>query len=170
MLEKEAQRTGEAEAKQTSFYEWSYARMKEARDRARNGARVVRGKELPWEQGRQGRLKWYIHPLREELAVSGWYVFQHDVRTHSGRHRHQGSLAIFVLEGKGWTVVDGVRHDWEEGDLVLLPILPGGVEHQHFNAAPGSPCKWLALIYSPFVDALGNEMEQREPSPDWDRA
>lgn len=78
-----------------------------------------------------------------------------------------GGRAIYVLEGKGWTTVDGVRYDWEEGDLLLLPIKPEGVEHQHFNAEPGKPCKWLAMIYSPFKAALGSQMEQVEVSPDW---
>ena len=167
MAEREAQRTKEAEAKQVSFYEWAYSHMREQRERALKGQMVVRGKEVPWEQGRQGLLKWYVHPLREELAAGGWYFFLHDIRTHSGRHQHQGGLAIFVVEGKGWTTVDGVCHDWEEGDLILLPIKPEGVVHQHFNAEPGKSCKWLAMIYIPHEDALGNVIEQKEVSPDW---
>ena len=46
-------------------------------------------------------------------------------RPRSGKHRHQGGLVIYVLEGKGYSIVDGERKDWEKGDLVLLPMKPG---------------------------------------------
>ncbi|MDP2660437.1 MAG: cupin domain-containing protein [Dehalococcoidia bacterium] len=167
MAEKEAQRAREAEAQQAPFYEWVYSEWNQRKVIAETGTVVIRGKEIPWEQGRQARVKWYMHPLKKDLSVQGWLLFHQDIRTHSGRHRHQGGLAIYVIEGKGWTTVDGVRYDWEEGDLILLPIKARGVEHQHFNAMPGSPCKWMALIYTPFIEAMSSELEQKEPSPDY---
>ncbi len=167
MAEREAQRVREAEARQAPFYEWVYAQWNKWKERADKGQIVMRGKEVPWEQGRQGRIKYYVHPLREELAVQGWLLFVQDIKSHSGRHRHQGGLAIYVLEGKGWSTVDGVRHDWEEGDLILLPIKSNGVEHQHFNAVAGSPCKWMAMVYQPLIEAMSSELEQKEVSPDW---
>ena len=95
------------------------------------------------------------------------WMFVHDIRSHSGRHRHQGGLALFVLEGKGYTTVDGVRHDWEKGDLILLPIKENGVEHQHFNLDPDKPSRWLALAPLPLWDQLGWELTQVEEHPDW---
>jgi gentisate 1,2-dioxygenase len=167
MAEREATRAREPEAKQAPFYEFVYSQWNQWRERAEKGQVVIKGKELPWEQGRQGRIKWYLHPLRTDTAVQNWLFFQQDIRSHSGRHRHQGGLAIFVVEGKGWTVVDGVRYDWEEGDLILLPIKPHGVEHQHFNAQPGARCVWMAMIYNPMIEAMSSELEQKEVSPDW---
>ncbi len=170
MAERELQRTREAEAQAAPFYEWVYSTWNDYKQRAITGEVVIRGKELPWEQGRQARLKWYVHPMRKELAIGGWLFFVHDIRTHSGRHRHQGGLALYVVEGKGWTTVNGVRHDWEEGDLILLPTMPHGVEHQHFNAEPGKPCKWLAIIYLPYAECMSSELEQKEVSPDYAHA
>ena len=89
------------------------------------------------------------------------------IHHHSGKHRHQGGLAIFVLEGAGYTVVDGKRYDWKAGDLILLPIKPGGVSHQHFNADPKKPARWLALITNSYRPHLGYEIVQIEDSPDW---
>jgi len=166
-LEREFVRAREAEAKQVNIYEAGYNLDAELRRRARECKVVVRGSERPWQQNRQGRIKFYLHAVIDDTAVFDWRLFVHDIKTHSGRHVHQGGLAIYVLEGKGWTTVDGVRHEWEEGDLILLPIKPKGVEHQHFNGEPGKPCKWLAMIYSPFKASLGSEMEQKEVSPDW---
>ncbi len=167
MMEKETQRSKETEAAQPSYYDIMYGLQERARQRALQGKVVIRGKEQPWQQARQGRFRYFLHLAMHDTAVQGWRFFVQDIRTHSGRHRHQGGLCIYVIEGKGWTTVDGVRHDWEEGDLILLPVKPRGCEHQHFNAEPGAPCKWLAFIYQPYVDALGNEMEQKEVSPDW---
>lgn len=161
------QKTKEAEAQQAPFYEYVYSTCNERREQAMNDQVVFKGKDLPWEQGRQARLKWYLHPLRKDSAIAGRLFFLQEIRIHSGRHRHQGGLALYVVEGVGWTTMDGIRHDWEEGDLILLPNKPHGVEHQHFNASLGSPCKWLAIIHEPIVASKSSELEQKEVSPDW---
>ncbi|MDP2728681.1 MAG: cupin domain-containing protein, partial [Dehalococcoidia bacterium] len=162
MAEREITRQKEAEARPKGSYATVMEDWALLRERARTGKVVQRGKELPWEQGKQGRSKYFLYPTIPETAVRDWMVFMQDIRTHSGRHRHQGGLAIYVLEGRGWTLVDGKRYDWEAGDLILLPVQPNGVEHQHFNSEPGSSCKWLALIFRPFMDHTGNQMEQIE--------
>ncbi|MDO8691877.1 MAG: cupin domain-containing protein [Dehalococcoidia bacterium] len=167
MAEREVQRGREAEARQARFHDAVYTRYNALRVRAETGRVVIKGNEIPWEQSPQARTKWFLNYIIEDTAVQGWLMFVHDIRTHSGRHRHQGGLALFAIEGKGWTVVDGVRHDWEEGDLILLPVKYRGCEHQHFNAQPGQPCKWLAMIYTPFNDTLSGEYDQKEASPDW---
>ncbi len=167
MAEQEAQRLRDLETREPSFYEWIYAQWNRWKTRATEGQVVVRGREIGFQQGRQGRSKYFLHPLRGELVTHDWLVFMQDIRTHSGLHRHQGGLAIYVVEGKGWTTVDGVRHDWEQGDLILLPVKPLGVEHQHFNAAPGTPCRWLAIIYLPFIESMSSELQQKEIHPEY---
>ena len=167
MTEREMLKSKELEARQVHFYEDIFNQNAAKRERASTGRIVIKGPELPWEKSRQAILKYYLHPSITDTAVDGWLLFIQDIRSRSGKHRHQGGLAIYVLEGTGWTTVDGVRHDWEAGDLILLPIKPRGVEHQHFNAEPGAPCKWLALVRIPWDDAVGNEMEQTELAPDF---
>jgi len=71
----------------------------------------------------------------------------------------------YVLEGEGYSVVEGERHDWQAGDLLLLPVTQGGVEHQHFNTDPEQPAEWIAFIYWPFFDHGGCEIIQIESSP-----
>lgn len=134
-----------------------------------SGKVIVKGKDSPWEQNRQGLIKFLLHPkVWSEVGVPNWFVFIHRIKNHSGKHRHQGGLGLFVLEGKGYTVVDGVRYDWEKDDLILLPVKPDGCEHQHFNTDPsGQAAEWLAFIFDPLRDAMGNELEQRATSPDW---
>lgn len=137
-------------------------------DQQNMGKIVIKASSREWQQGRQGRLRFYLEPLTYfDGCLQDWRVFMHDIRTHSGKHRHQGGIVIYVLNGKGWSVVEGERVDWEKGDLLLLPMKPGGVEHQHFNADPGNPCHWVAFLYNPLADFVGCELRQVEASPDF---
>ena len=58
-------------------------------------------------------------------------------------------------------MVDGVRYDWSEGDLILLAFKKGGVEHQHFNM-DNRPSRWLAFSSIALGDMVGMFMEQKE--------
>lgn len=152
----------------TGLYEEGIASWRERREQTAKGAVVIRSRDAQWEDARQGRLRYLSHMrFWKDLAAPGWSVFEHDIRRHSGKHVHQGGLAIFVLEGRGYTVVDGVRYDWQAGDLILLPIKPGGCEHQHFNLAEGNPCRWVAFTFRPLKEIIANELIQRDVSPDW---
>ena len=132
------------------------------------GKVVIHEKDREYEQSRQSYSKFYLQPHTfSDHALRDWQVFKQDIRKHSGSHKHQGGLVIFCLEGKGYSVIDGVRHDWEPGDLLLLPAKPGGVEHQHFNLEEGKPCKWIAFIYWPYWDMLASEMAQVTLHPDF---
>jgi len=138
------------------------------RERAQGGKIVITAKERPWRQARQGLLKMFLsfHDT-DDAAASDWICFIHDIKAQSGKHRHQGGIHLFVLEGDGYTVVDGVKFEWEKWDLITLPVKPGGCEHQHFNRVQGQPAKWMAFQYHTFMKALGNMFEQVEDSPDW---
>ncbi|MDO8689812.1 MAG: hypothetical protein Q7R39_07340 [Dehalococcoidia bacterium] len=115
MAEREAIRVREAEAVSLNVYEEGFKYDADLRERAVKGRVVIRGKDRPWQQSRQGLIKFYLHAVLDDTSVGTWRFFVHDIRSHSGKHRHQGGLAIYVIEGRGWTVVDGQRHDWEEG-------------------------------------------------------
>jgi gentisate 1,2-dioxygenase len=141
-------------------------------DRAAHGQIVVKAKNRTWDVHRQANSKRYLSRFEPDLqntATQGWETFLQVFQDRSGRHRHQGGLVIFILEGKGYTVIDGMRHEWEAGDLMLLKMKPNGVEHQHFNTDPERPAKWIALMYMPFFDYGGSEITQLENSPIYDK-
>jgi gentisate 1,2-dioxygenase len=132
----------------------------------KKGKVLIRSEDREWEITKQGRLKYYLEPnTHKDHALRDWMMFVNDVQTHSGSHKHQGGVVIFVLEGRGYTIVDGERWDWEMGDLICLPLKPGGVEHQHFNLDPGKPCRWLATTFFPFRTASITEFKQISVSP-----
>ena len=148
-------------------YERVYRAFSDARALAESGAVVIRGRDRPWQQSRQGKSKYFIHLDSRDVAVSDWYLFAKNIRTHSGRHTHQGGLVIYVTHGRGYSMIDGVRYDWKEGDLMILPVKPGGVDHQHFNADDSEYVEWVAFVYMPFMRATGSRMEQGAEQKDW---
>ena len=115
-------------------------------NRWKTGKIVVKSEDRPWELSRIGRLKWYSHSSMEDAVLPYMSVFIHDVVKQGGKHKHQGgNVALYVLEGEGYSIVDGERSDWQAGDLILLPRKLGGVVHQHFNKHPGQSAMWLAI-------------------------
>jgi gentisate 1,2-dioxygenase len=152
-------------------YEGLFDRWEQLYKRAHHGKIHIRGSEVPVVDSRQGTSQFYVMPQFEELSLTQWVIF---VRDHtgvpSGRHQHQGGITIFGVEGDGYSVVNGHRFDWSAEDAVLLPIVPGGLDHQHFRARDGRPSKFMGIIYEPLVVALGAEMVQLEPqtrSSEW---
>jgi quercetin dioxygenase-like cupin family protein len=169
MAENERVRVREREAPGLNAYEIGMAKDKAWAERQQTGRIVVRLIDTPQELMRQGYLRYYLDAGRRvtDTPLQNWSVFTHEVRKISGKHRHQGGLVIYVIDGKGYSVVDGERVDWEKGDLVLLPMKPQGVEHQHFNLDAEKPALWMAFIHQGMREYVASEVTQTEPSPDW---
>ena len=146
-------------------YERVMRYRKELKERNLNGPVVLRADDRPYFQARQGKLRFFLDPVSfKDTPLQHWRVFTHEIRTKSGRHVHQGGLVIYVVSGVGYSIVDGERVDWKKGDLVLLPLKPQGVEHQHFNLDPTTPAVWAAFIHTPMQEFLASDLEQREES------
>jgi quercetin dioxygenase-like cupin family protein len=45
-------------------------------------------------------------------------------------HRHTVEAVIYIHQGSGWSIIDGVKHPWEAGDLICVPVFAW---HLHFN-------------------------------------
>ena len=166
MAEIERTRTRERDAGEMTPYDVFIRSRAEFHERQNVGQVVVGLEDREYFNTKQGKLAYYLNAEKyKNTPLQDWRVFTHSLITHSGKHRHQGGLVIYVIEGVGWSVVDGERVDWEAGDLLLLPIKKGGVEHQHFNAKPGSECHWIAFSYMPFFDYNASEFTQTEVSP-----
>jgi hypothetical protein len=167
MAEVERTRVREREAPAKSSYEVAIEQDRAFAERQMTAKVVIRLEDRPQEQGRQGLLRYYLDRILDDTCLRNWVVFTHEVRKVSGKHKHQGGLVIYVIDGKGYSVVDGERIDWEKGDLLLLPMRPGGVEHQHFNEDPQKPATWMAFIHMPLREHVASEITQMEISPDF---
>jgi len=114
----------------TFYDEWLAADAK-IQDGFRHAPHVARDRDIPWvETPQDSRVKLMVcnsngfatmgsDVLKAEIPV-GW---------HTGRHVH-GEESIHILEGEGFSIIDGLRFDWHKGSTLQVPYR---AEHQHFN-------------------------------------
>jgi hypothetical protein len=146
------------------------------RDRQRaaraTAVQVVRLAELPLENNQQGLMRWYLHPAITDTILSTLAIYRQEIPpgSRSGRLRFQGGQIMFIVAGRGHTMLDGVKHAWEAGDVLNLPTRRDGIVVQHFNDDPDQPAAFLAvepnLFAATSVDR-GCGFELMEPSPDY---
>jgi hypothetical protein len=151
-------------------YERAMSHFLERRTLANTGRIVIKSEDVPWQQSRQGRSRYYLaHLSVPDTALRDWMVFQKDMHLPvEGRHRHQGGLVIYVTRGSGYSIIDGERVDWKPGDLLVLPVRPGGCDHQHFRDPDSDVTpRWVAFIYFPFSFAMGAMLTQVADAEGW---
>jgi quercetin dioxygenase-like cupin family protein len=64
------------------------------------------------------------------ISVAMTQIFEEVPHTSSHDHSHTEAV-LYVLEGVGYSEIDGVHYDWEAGDAVQIP--PKMTRHEHFN-------------------------------------
>ncbi len=168
-MERVRERQREREPDHQRGYEEFMDRRLTFLERQYKGKIVIWPHDREWDISKQGKLMWFLNPgVYKDTALQDWYAFVQEIPKVSGKHKHQGGLVIFALEGEGTTTMDDVPHHWEPGDLNILPIKEGGVVHQHFNRnKDGTPAYWFAFINNFILDHVSSQMEQIELSPLW---
>lgn len=156
----------------TDYWQELFALRDRQRAQRKNGLQVIKERDLPLERNSQGLMRWYLHPEITDTVLSTLLFFQQEIPpgSRSGRLKFQGGQVMLILEGKGYTLIDGVKHSWEAGDVVNLPLRSDGIIIQHFNADPEVTAKFVAAEPNMFsctgVDR-GCGFEQLEDSPDF---
>lgn len=64
------------------------------------------------------------------VSVAMTQIFEEVAHTSSHCHSHTEAV-LYVLEGIGFSEIDGEHYDWEAGDAVQIP--PKMTRHEHFN-------------------------------------
>ncbi len=162
----ERERVKEPDASQLSDYDKTIRHYQEWEARQRNGKLVIRAEDCEFQVSRQGIIRYYLNALFTDTALSSWGVFEHLIKRQSGRHRHQGGIIIYVLEGEGMTETNGDILEWREGDLLLLPVQPGGCTHQHWNKDASKECRWIAFRDLLMARYIANAIDQVSDTPD----
>jgi hypothetical protein len=161
-----------ADLAQTNFWDRLFALRDEQRAGIKSGVQVVKGSRIPLESNRQGLMRWYMHPEIKDTVLSTFLFFQQEIPpgSRSGRIKFQGNQVMYILEGRGYTLLDGVRHDWKAGDVLNLPIKKDGIVVQHFNADPEKRARFAAAEPNFFACASvdrGCGFEQLENAPEY---
>jgi quercetin dioxygenase-like cupin family protein len=125
-------------------------RLDEERELELATPRVIAGDSLPWEDTRQGVLKYFLHNWSE---VSGHdldlAVYRIPPGGHSGRHRHVAEELLYVVQGSGHDVHGETSYPWTAGDLICVPPMTA---HQHVNDSAEE-----VVLVSCWVTATANE-------------
>lgn len=156
----------------TNYWDELLALRDRQREQRKNGLQVIKESELPLENNRQGLMRWYMHPSITDTVLTTLCFFEQEIPpgSRSGKLKWQGGQVILILEGRGYTSIDGVKHYWEAGDILNMPCRSDGIVVQHVNTDPETTAKFVAAEPNWFhcvgVDR-GCGFEQLEDSPDY---
>ncbi len=156
----------------TNFWNELIKLRDEQRAERENAAQVVKRSDLPLEVNSQGLMRWYMHPAIKDVKLSTLAIYEQELppRGRSGRLKFQGGQILFIVEGNGYTILDGVKHAWKPRDVVNLPLKKDGVVVQHFNSSEENIARFLVVepnLYAATTVDRGCGFEQLEPAPDY---
>jgi quercetin dioxygenase-like cupin family protein len=130
----------------TTFYDEWLATGDRIQEEFKCSPVIARDRDIPWVQTIQdAKVKLMLSNdlgfptmggaiLKGEIPV-GW---------HTGRHRH-GEESIYILKGRGFTLLGNKRFDWREGTALQIPYR---AEHQHVNLGD-EPARYLSAMCFP---------------------
>jgi gentisate 1,2-dioxygenase len=102
----------------------------------------------------------YVAPATGQslLSTIGCYIqmLRPGVRTQT--HRQTSSSVYLVFEGSGFTVIDGARYDWHQGDVLV--VAPWAA-HAHGNES-GAPAILFSIQDVPLLKLLSLYREEGE--------
>jgi len=126
--------------------------------------RVYSSLEQKWGGGPTQYGKKIVNP--QQNAITQAIEIHMDVygpRGHSARHGHMNSACFYILKGKGHEIHDGIRHDWEAGDAV---VVENACVHEHCNTESDEEAHVLVFKAKPlflFMHLLFQKMVQYPP-------
>lgn len=119
----------------SNFYENWLRYWDEEQEERRKARFYIHEEDLEWVRTKQdwrgallcARENGFVTPGVAMVAEipQGW---------HTGKHSH-GEEAMYIVQGQGFSVVDGLKYDWETGSCLFMPY---GSVHQHFNSGEGT--------------------------------
>lgn len=129
---------------------------------AKPGRLVMKKNEIKFVATRQSKAGVLVDELLGFPSKSlNMFIGELPPGGHSGCHRHMCEACIYILSGKGYTMIDDkTKVEWEQGDAMFIPVMAW---HQHFNGDPDRPARYLAGTNFPQMEKLGlSLMESKE--------
>jgi quercetin dioxygenase-like cupin family protein len=148
--------------------------LKEELKRLRSLPRVRSGLEVEFNAGPQVFGKHYLEPKHGLGQTLHIHLQEYAPGAKSQKHGHANEAVFYILDGEGYEEHDGVRYEWEAGDVA---IVHNNCVHQHFNRSTTKPARTLVLKTKPmylFLNMLFQrsiEKHQKVPSefaPDYE--
>jgi quercetin dioxygenase-like cupin family protein len=99
-----------------------------------------------------------VFPVRVPARSLSMSVGALEPGARTGNHRHAYEAIMYVVAGRGHSIVEGRRFDWQAGDaLYTAPWC----WHQHI-ADPDSPVEYVTATNMPMLEALGQTVMRQE--------
>jgi gentisate 1,2-dioxygenase len=91
------------------------------------------------------------------LPTLGCWIQMLRPGVHTRAHRHTTSAVYQVFRGKGSTIIDGLRIDWEKGDFIALPPWAW---HEHINRSSTEEVVLFSTTDAPVLESLNLYIEE----------
>jgi quercetin dioxygenase-like cupin family protein len=137
--------------------------VKQELDRLRAVPRVRKAKDLGFVDGPQTFSRHYVEPKDGITQTFHLHLEEYAPGASSQKHGHVNEAAFYILDGNGYEIHDGVRYDWEAGDVA---IVHNNCVHQHFNASTTKPARALVIKTKPmylFLNMLFQKTVKERP-------
>jgi len=76
---------------------------------------------------------------------------------HTKAHRHTGSFVYQCAKGRGYSIINGQRFDWQERDIF---VVPSWAWHEHVNLSDGEDACLFTFNDLPVMRSLGIYREE----------
>src|SRR5450631_3494429 len=138
--------------------------LKDELTRLRSMPRVIKGRDLLFNDGPQSFSKHFIEPVDGLTQTLHVHLEEYGPGGRTQKHGHVNEAAFYILDGEGYEIHDGIRYDWKAGDIA---IVHNNCVHQHFNASPTKPARALVIKTKPmymFMNMLFQKQVEPRPS------
>ncbi len=137
-----------------TFSDRMEVQIKKQEDAKHSGRIVARAEEMQWGETKMGSLSLRISPMAG-FPINTMHAHMDRIApgASTGLHRHSSEAIVLVIEGEGYTTIDGVRYDWEKGDCFVVPV---GTWHQYFNKSDVDPVIYYAVSNWPLTVDTGH--------------
>lgn len=114
---------------------------------------ISRKRDVQLKPARTGGRRLEVISPRLGYPVRTMLTFYREIPAggQSGTHRHRNEAIIYIVKGRGYTMVEDERVDWEEGDILCIPVMAW---HTNVNLDPKEPALFLATINRPLMESL----------------
>jgi quercetin dioxygenase-like cupin family protein len=132
--------------------------------RLRAMPRVVKGRELTFNDGPQTFSKHFVEPIDGLTQTLHIHLEEYAPGGRNQKHGHVNEAAFYILDGEGYEIHDGIRYDWKAGDVA---VVHNNCVHQHFNASTTRPARALVMKTKPmflFMNMLFQKTVEKRPS------
>jgi len=122
--------------------------LKDELARLRSMPRVIKGRDLLFNDGPQSFSKHFIEPVDGLTQTLHVHLEEYGPGGRTQKHGHVNEAAFYILDGEGYEIHDGIRYDWKAGDVAIVHM---NCVHQHFNANPAKPARALVMKPKPMI-------------------